>query len=139
MSIIWFVKRTPVGVAGFLFWVSASTSLALSVKADAYLDALQDAAADIEVDSLTSSPTSDPDIRPGAIQTGTAVSNGAADMPLGLDMVALEQYLQQAHVGSYAFFKRLSDARKQQVFQAYRSRPEIAHIRNQIKQQYLQN
>ncbi len=61
-----------------------------------------------------------------------------ADIPPGLDLAGLEGFLKQGFVGSYAFFKRLSDEQKQKVFAAYQERPEMAFIREQIKQQYLE-
>ena len=106
--------------------------------ADAYLDALKDAAGGVTVDPLSRKRET-----PAAVSDEPAVmtDEGLAspgDMPPNLDMGGLESYLKDSFVGSYTFFSRLSDERKQRVFQAYKSHPLIAHIRDEIKRQYLQ-
>ncbi len=107
-------------------------------RADAYLDALQEAAGDVRVDPLSTGNSGKVKIGSEPAAAGQVVVTGKADIPPGLDLAGLEGFLKQGYVGSYAFFKRLSDEQKQKVFAAYQARPEIAYVREQIKQQYLQ-
>ncbi len=106
--------------------------------ADAYLDALQEAADDIQVDPLSTSRESEAGVATRAEREVVTPASIKGDIPGGMDLAGLSDFLKQGYVGSYAFFKRLSAEQKQAVFDAYLARPEIAHIRSQIKQQYLQ-
>ena len=106
-------------------------------RADAYLDALQEAADKVRVDPLSTGSADDVASEASGLSGGRVASHVKGNIPRGLDLAGLESLLKQGYVGSYAFFKRLSDEQKQKVFAAYEARPEIGYIREQIKQQYL--
>lgn len=122
-----------------LLWGGAAGSSVSVAMADAYLDALQEAADGVQVDPLSTSEQQDTGSGIEPERKVTVVPAAVkGDIPSGLDLAGLADFLKQGYVGSYAFFKRLSDEQKQKVFAAYLARPEIAYIRSQIKQQYLQ-
>ena len=106
-------------------------------RADAYLDALQDAADDIHVDPASTSGASSAASVESAASVPRKSAGAEGGIPRGLDLAGLASYLKQGYVGTYAFFKRLSDEQKSTVFAAYERQPQIEYIRDQIKQQYL--
>ena len=120
-----------------LLWGGGAGSAVSVARADAYLDALQEAADDIEVDPLSTGGSRRPATVEPRATAPRVTPQVQGDIPRGLDLAGLESFLKQGFVGSYAFFKRLSDEQKRKVFAAYESRPEIAYVRDQIKQQYL--
>ncbi|MGF1546637.1 MAG: hypothetical protein ACFCUG_04890 [Thiotrichales bacterium] len=103
--------------------------LALGAHADAYLDSLKAAAEGIAVDPKTSS---------GRVGEGKGLDGvpGTA-IPTGLTQPDFENYLQQRYFGSFSFYKKLDAERQSRIFKAYAERPEVEHVRNEIKQQYL--
>lgn len=120
-----------------LLWGGGAGSAVSVARADAYLDALQEAADDVHVDPLSTNGAADVVPKKSEPAAGRVAPREKGDIPAGLDLAGLERFLKQGYVGSYAFFKRLSDEQKRKVFAAYETRPEIAYIRDQIKQQYL--
>ena len=125
-------------VVALLLWGGAAGSAVSVALADAYLDALQEAADDIHVDPLSTSGQAGAAAATKAERELATPASIKGDIPGGMDLAGLSNFLKQGYVGSYAFFKRLSPEQKQAVFDAYLARPEIAYIRSQIKQQYLQ-
>jgi len=120
-----------------LLWGGGAGSAVSVARADAYLDALQEAADDVRVDPLSTNGAAPVAPEKSKAQAARVAPRVEGDIPRGLDLAGLESFLKQGYVGSYAFFKRLSDEQKRKVFAAYEARPEIAYIRDQIKQQYL--
>ncbi|HFD87879.1 MAG TPA: hypothetical protein ENJ35_09425 [Gammaproteobacteria bacterium] len=131
-------KLSVRGAVAVLCLSAAASAGATKALADAYLDALKDAAEEVSVDSLSRKQEIPGEITVESTAAGASVLTLQGDMPAGLDLPGLESYLKDRFVGSYTFFTRLSAERKQVVFQAYKSHPEIAHIRDEIKKQYLQ-
>ncbi len=120
-----------------LLWGGGAGSAVSVARADAYLDALQEAADDIRVDPMSTNGAAPVTPKKSKPRVGRVAPRVEGSIPRGLDLAGLESFLKQRYVGSYAFFKRLSDEQKRKVFAAYETRPEIAYIRDQIKQQYL--
>ncbi len=131
------VSRLFLSVLVMLLLCGGVGSAVPVARADAYLDALQEAADKVRVDPLSTGSTATVAPKEFGPSDGRAVSQVKGNIPRGLDPAGLESLLKQGYVGSYAFFKRLSDEQKQRVFEAYEARPEITYIRDQIKQQYL--
>ncbi|MGF1642012.1 MAG: hypothetical protein ACFCUJ_00100 [Thiotrichales bacterium] len=98
--------------------------------ADAYLDSLKAAAEGVEVDPKTSKASS------GADGSNTGGGPDTA-IPTGLSQPDFESFLQQRYFGSFSFYKKLDAERQRSIYKAYADRPDVEHVRNEIKQQYL--
>ena len=131
------VSRFLLVLVVLLFWGGGVGSAVPVARADAYLDALREAADKVRVDPLSTGSAAAVAPEESGPSNGRAASQAKGNIPRGLDLAGLESLLKQGYVGSYAFFKRLSDEQKQRVFEAYEARPEITYIRDQIKRQYL--
>jgi hypothetical protein len=103
---------------GIVFRVGLSvlaTLAAGSAVADGYLDALKAEATSVTPTQLEHRAGSD---REGALRTD--------------DQPQMEQWLQQEFMGTYVFYKNLSDRKKLIVYQAYRDGAPIEELRTTI-------
>ncbi len=118
-------------------WVFVLICLSISsgVYADSYLDALESAADDLAVDpATTGGEAAEPDEQ---LVEDTAPET-VGDMPVGMDQAALELFLEEKYLGSYAFYKRLDVKGKSFIYKEYVNTPSIEHVRRKIKEIYLQ-
>jgi len=56
------------------------------------------------------------------------------DLTPGLSIEQFERVLKNNYIGSYLFYKRLSDKKKAQVFRFYQSTPDPSEVRKKILQ-----
>lgn len=67
-------------------------------------------------------------------ESGQAQGGARVDLTAGLTRPQFEQVLKNSYIGSYLFYKRLSEAQKARVYQFYQTNPDPVHVRNQILQ-----
>jgi len=109
--------------------------------ADAFLDAIKG-----EVDALQVDPASQKSMTGRRPATSSEALRrkisqqripAVRDMPEAMTQQEFETYLRQHFLGSYAFYNRLSKRKKDRVYRNYLDRPELAYVKEQIKQAYL--
>ncbi len=108
--------------------------------ADPFLDAIQQEVGSVELDtgnqkSITGRAPSAP-----AKWRATPIAKSArieSDMPTDMSRQDFENYLQQHYFGSYAFYRKLTNGKRERIYRAYRKHPNIELVRGKIKQIYL--
>lgn len=97
-----------------------------------YLDALEQEADNMSLDSQTEIPAESLE-QNGTIQVPNVLGGGAITrMSPGLSVEGFERVLKQNYMGSYLFYKRLNNDRKDEVFQFYQANPDADLIREEI-------
>lgn len=101
-------------------WLVASTAcLTLGLSAPAMGDAYTDA---LKAEAFS-------DTRPIMPAADDGESSPRTD-----DQVQMEEWLQSNFVGSYAFYQKLSDAKKMAIYRAYRAGAPIGELRDKINE-----
>ena len=97
-----------------------------------YLEALEQEADHMNLDAQTEIPVESLE-QNGTIQVPSALDGGAITrMSPGLSVEGFEQVLKLNYIGSYLFYKRLNNGRKDEVFQFYQVNPDADLIREEI-------
>lgn len=121
--------RLRKGFAQIIFFIALSLAAgnALAQASDEYLKSLQGEAETVTLDEQTQ-------VRPNdsVISGVSSEGGGAGELVDGLSIEQFESVLQKNYIGSYLFYKRLSDNQKKEVFTSYQENPSPDSVRNII-------
>jgi len=102
-----------------------------------YLQTLQGEASNLNLDKETKVEEK----KEGVSSTASSVSKGwggqagaIVELTPGLSIDQFETVLKNNYIGSYLFYKRLDNSRKDEVFRFYQENPDPSIIRNKILQ-----
>lgn len=115
-------------VISFSVWPQANSD---------YLKSLEGEASGLELDKQTKSPPKQIQrvTQPSGISGGNQVLSGAIeDLIPGLSIDQFEQVLKHNYIGSYLFYKRLTDVQRDLVFKFYQGNPDPEQVRKKILQ-----
>jgi hypothetical protein len=110
----------------FVFWFIAGSVVAQS-NAD-YLKSLQGEAESITLDKATESNTARSKISEPVADPGEVPSS----LISGLSVEQFEKVLQKNYIGSYLFYKRLSNSQKGEIYSFYQGNPDPDAVRDEI-------
>jgi hypothetical protein len=110
----------------FVFWFIAGSVVAQS-NAD-YLKSLQGEAESITLDKATESNTARSKISETVADPGEVPSS----LVSGLSVEQFEKVLQKNYIGSYLFYKRLSNSQKGEIYSFYQGNPDPDAVRDEI-------
>jgi hypothetical protein len=110
----------------FVFWFIAG-SVAAQSNAD-YLKSLQGEAESITLDKATESNTARSKISETVADPGEVPSS----LISGLSVEQFEKVLQKNYIGSYLFYKRLSNSQKGEIYSFYQGNPDPDAVRDEI-------
>lgn len=107
-------------------------------QAGSYLDTLEAEATGLSLDNQTKSQqqSTQPASTATTLNEGLNVEQGGAisDLVPGLTQSLFEQILEKNYIGSFLFYKRLSENQKQQVYDFYQINPDPDKVREKILQ-----
>ncbi|HFD86490.1 MAG TPA: hypothetical protein ENJ35_02315 [Gammaproteobacteria bacterium] len=103
-------------------------------NADAFLDTIRKEVHAVELDPVTQKTAASNKTSSGKTASEKSIKR---DMPAGMSHEEFDSYLERSYRGSFSFYRRLTDDKKTEVFQAYVKQPVIQFIRNKIKKTYL--
>ena len=112
------------------------TGGAMAQSDDDYLKSLEGEASDLNLDSQTKSNASD-GRKPAESSLGDWSGSDAGaikDLVPGLTIGQFEQVLKNNYIGSYLFYKRLSNQQKDEIFVFYQGNPDSKQVRDKILQ-----
>lgn len=104
----------------------------LSQSTDDYLKQLEGEASGLTLDEKTQ--TGVPVTQSSPAASGVGSSGGAGEFVGGLPIERFEQALQQNFMGSYLFYKRLTNTQKGEIFGFYQQNPDPDAVRAKILQ-----
>jgi hypothetical protein len=110
----------------FIFWFVTSSVTAQS-NAD-YLKSLQGEAESITLDKETELKTT----RSKVSSTVAGPDEAPNSLISGLSVEQFEKVLQKNYIGSYLFYKRLSNSQKGEVYSFYQGNPDPDAVRDKI-------
>lgn len=116
-----------IGIGIAAFHVEAQTNN------DAYLKSLAGEAEGLSVDSQTEVDPAGGNTSGGLSSTADP-SGSPSGITGGLSREEFEKDLQNNYIGSYLFYKRLSDSQKDEVFASYQADPSPDSVREKILQ-----
>ena len=111
-----------------MLWQLPGTSAAAD---QSYLNALEQEADTIDMTAPADTPS------PGTPQPSSQLPTNTPKETLskGMSKAEFETELQQNFFGSYLFYSKLSDQGKENVYQEYLKRDDVAYLREVIKQE----
>jgi hypothetical protein len=112
--------------AFFVCWFLAGSAAAQS-NAD-YLKSLQGEAENITLDKETELKTN----RSKISATVAGPDEAPNSLVSGLSVEQFEKVLQKNYIGSYLFYKRLSNSQKDEVYSFYQGNPDPDAVRDEI-------
>jgi len=102
-----------------------------------YLKIIESEASGVRVDKETAqsgSARADTPTRLFKNEFENNLGGARIDLTAGLTIEQFEHVLKNNYIGSYLFYKRLSDAKKQKIYQFYQNNPDPAQVRKKILQ-----
>lgn len=102
-------------------------------QSDTLLDALENEASNLQLDDKTKNKNKK--LTSTNIKSISHVKGGAiTDLTSGLSVELFEKILKENYIGSYLFYKRLSQSKKDEVFEFYQKNPDSVKVRKKILQ-----
>lgn len=128
-------KNRSVWCFSVLFGLISGASLAQS-NAE-YLKTIESEASGLRIDKETAQPGSARADNPTRLfknEFEDDLGGARIDLTAGLTIEQFEHVLKNNYIGSYLFYKRLSDEKKQIIYQFYQGNPDPAQVRKKILQ-----
>lgn len=101
-----------------------------------YLNSLRNEAAGLKLDGGTAADLNNAETAPpssfGIGPLSDEHAGAIQELNSGLTLKQFETLLQHNYMGSYLFFKRLSEAQKNEVFEFYQRNPDPKRVRQKI-------
>lgn len=124
-----FIMIVRLSVLVFLFLLNSANAQ----QSDTLLDALENEASNLQLDDKTKNKNKN--LTTTNIKSTSDVKGGAiTDLTSGLSVELFEKILKENYIGSFLFYKRLSQSKKDEVYEFYQKNPDSVKVRKKILQ-----